>query len=155
MRKHMYRNRLDFIIIYWNKFCWSIKFHWVKILLVEHAWSLLFGQLPKGCWFEPCYGNFCPLFINIVLVHPAGLGHGLYWGLTCNGLMPNPEGVNDSRPLSTIETGDKHWSYACYVPRVSEKDITKLKNIVEFWSNVKLWSFIVICKFKKFPYYFW
>lgn len=46
--------------------------------------------------------------------------------------MSNPEGVNDSCPLSTVETGDKHWSYACYmymymymyVPHGSEKDIT-------------------------------
>lgn len=37
--------------------------------------------------------------------------------------MPNPGGVNDSRPLSIIETGDKHWSYACYMPLGSEKDI--------------------------------
>lgn len=34
-------------------------------------------------------------------------------GLSCNGLVSHPgeSGVNDSLPLSTTETGDKHWPF--------------------------------------------
>ena len=42
--------------------------------------------------------------------HSYGVGKmssNFCWGLTYNGLVSYPWGVNDSRPLNTTETGDK------------------------------------------------
>lgn len=49
------------------------------------------------------------------------LGTGFLWGLTCDGLVSHIGGVNDSHPLSTTETGDKHRPYA---PNGMKKDLT-------------------------------
>lgn len=49
-------------------------------------------------------------------------------GLTCDGLVFHSQGVNNSHPLSTTETGNKH---ELYVPHSVEKDFTFI--------NMPLW----------------
>ena len=58
--------------------------------------------------------NICVTFFSAKVdsaFHPYGVGKmstSFCWGLTCDGLVSRPGGVNDSHPLNTTETGDKH-----------------------------------------------
>ena len=58
--------------------------------------------------------NICVTFFSAKVVsafHPYGVGKmstSFCWGLTCDGLVSRPGGVNDSHPLNTTETRDKH-----------------------------------------------
>ena len=57
--------------------------------------------------------NICVTFFSAKVdsaFHPYGVGRmstSFCWGLTCDGLVSRPGGVNDSHPLNTTETGDK------------------------------------------------
>lgn len=60
------------------------------------------------------------------------LGAGLGWGLTCGVLVSHPEGVNDSHPLSTTETRDKHRPYA---PSWHRKGFNLALNYKSIWAS--------------------
>lgn len=80
------------------------------------------------------------IFMYIVLVHPAAIQ---YW-LTLEVYMqwtgvPSRWEVNDSHPLSTMETGDKHWS--CVPSLLGEGfNLNKLSDLIKIlihWLKLK------------------
>lgn len=68
------------------------------------------------------------------------LGAGLRWGLTCGVLVSHPEGVNDSHPLSTTETRDKHRPYA---PSWHRKGFNLALNYKSIWASTLILRLII------------